>query len=30
MKQQNLEEQQWNIELELRRRVDKPGEDELY
>lgn len=24
MKQQNLEEQQWNIELELRRLVDKP------
>ncbi|XP_021267907.1 MICAL-like protein 2 isoform X3 [Numida meleagris] len=26
MKQQNLEEQQWNIELELRRLVDKPEE----
>ncbi|OXB82737.1 UNVERIFIED_CONTAM: hypothetical protein H355_000435 [Colinus virginianus] len=26
MKQQNLEEQQWNIEMELRRLVDKPEE----
>lgn len=30
MKQQKLEEQQWNIEMELRHLMNKPGEDKLH
>jgi len=29
MKQQKLEEQQWNIETELRHLMNKPGKDQL-
>lgn len=30
MKQQKLEEQQWNIEMELRHLMSKPGRDGLH